>query len=250
MIHTRRNGLESSPASNRSFLANLAGVAALSLYNYTLLQTSHVLRAAETPPKLESQRMKESVLFMAHTFTRWRTTGAIAPSGRSLARTIARAAGNITQGQVVVELGPGTGVTTREILKHFPNNRIIAIEIIDVFAAQLEKTFPNVTVVRGDASQLEAHLSALGIAPENVGAILSGLPLLAFPPDLSTRILASIRGVLRPGRRYVQFTYSRRAWRRFVVAGFRAISSKRVWLNVPPASVLTFERTADAAPHS
>lgn len=191
--------------------------------------------------------MKESFLFMAHTVTRWRTTGAIAPSGRALARTIARAAGNITQGQVVVELGPGTGVTTREIVKHFPNNRIIAIEIIDVFAAQLEKTFPSVTVVRGDASQLEAHLKALGVAPENVGAILSGLPLLAFPPDLSARILASIRGVLRPGRRYVQFTYSRRAWRRFVVAGFRALSSKRVWLNVPPASVLTFERTADAA---
>ena len=138
--------------------------------------------------------MKESFLFMAHTVTRWRTTGAIAPSGRALARTIARAAGNISQGQVVVELGPGTGVTTREIVKHFPNNRIIAIEIIDVFAAQLEKTFPSVTVVRGDASQLEAHLKALGIAPENVGAILSGLPLLAFPPDLSSRILASIRG--------------------------------------------------------
>lgn len=189
--------------------------------------------------------MKETLLFMAHTFTRWRTTGAIAPSGRSLARTIARSSGTIAPGQVIVELGPGTGVTTREIVKHFPNNRIVAVEIIDAFAAKLEQTFPTVTVVRGDASQLDTHLKALGISPDDVGAIMSGLPLLAFPAELSQRILAAIRGVLRPGRRYVQFTYSRRAWRRFVVEGFKALPPQRVWLNVPPASVLTFERIAD-----
>ena len=190
--------------------------------------------------------MKETFLFLSYTFSRWRTTGAIGPSGRSLARTIARAAGTITDGQVIVELGPGTGVTTREIVNHFPKNRLVVVEIIDAFAAQLEKTFPNITVVRGDASKLDEHLKALGIAPEQVGAVLSGLPLLAFPAEVAKGILAAIRGVLRPGRRYVQFTYSRRAWRRFVVGGFNYLGPKRVWLNVPPASVLTFERSSDA----
>ncbi len=194
--------------------------------------------------------MKESILFLAHTFTRWKTTGAIAPSGKSLARAIARKAGEIKPGQVVVELGPGTGVTTRELLKHFPNNRIIAVEIIDAYAAHLEKAFPTVTVVRGDAAQLDGILNDLNIAREDVGAVVSGLPLLAFPPDLSKRILAAVRGVLLPGRNYVQFTYSRRAWRRFVVEGFKALAPQRVWLNIPPASVMTFERTADAAPAS
>ena len=193
--------------------------------------------------------MKESFLFMAYTVMKWRTTGAIAPSGRFLARTIARAAGDIKDGQVIVELGPGTGVTTRELVKHFPNNRIVVVEIIDAFAAQLEKTFPSVTVVRGDASLLHTHLKTLGIAPSDVGAVISGLPLLAFPADLSSRILTAIRGVLEPTRRYVQFTYSRRAWRRFVNEGFRGLAPKRVWLNIPPASVLTFERSDDAAPN-
>jgi len=190
--------------------------------------------------------MKESILFMAHTFTRWKTTGAIAPSGKSLARTIARMAGEILPGQVIVELGPGTGVTTRELVKHFPNNRIVAVEIIEPFAAKLEKTFPTVTVVHGDASKLDEILVALNIPREQVGAVLSGLPLLAFPADLSRRILAAVRGALLPGRRYVQFTYSRRAWRRFVVEGYKALAPHRVWLNIPPASVLTFERLADA----
>jgi len=192
--------------------------------------------------------MKESILFMAYTFTRWRTTGAIAPSGRSLARAIARAAGPIKDGQVIVELGPGTGVTTREFVKHFPNNRIVAVEIIEAFAEQLQKTFPSVTVVRGDASDLEAHLKALNIAPEDVGAVLSGLPILAFPSDLSQRIFAAIRGVLRPGRRYVQFTYSARAWRNIALDGFQVLPQLRVWFNIPPASVLTFERTDDTLP--
>jgi phosphatidylethanolamine/phosphatidyl-N-methylethanolamine N-methyltransferase len=191
--------------------------------------------------------MKESLLFMAHTFTRWRTTGAIAPSGRSLARTIARSAGDIKPGQVIVELGPGTGVTTRELIRHFPNNRIVAVEIIEPFAAALQKTFPNVTVITGDAAKLGEHLAALGIQPDDVGTVMSGLPLLAFPGEVSNAILGAIRNVLKPGRHYVQFTYSRRAWRRFVVAGFKALPSKRIWLNLPPAHVLTFVRTAEDA---
>lgn len=194
--------------------------------------------------------MKESLLFMTHTFTRWRTTGAIAPSGKPLARAIASSAGKIGEDEVIIELGPGTGVTTREIVRQYPNHRIVAVEIIEAFAAQLEKTFPTVTVVRGDAAELDKHLQALGIQREKVAAILSGLPLLAFPKDVSERIFSAIKGVLTPGRRYVQFTYSTRAWKRFVLEGVKRVTTIRVWRNIPPASVLVFERTAEPAPVS
>src|SRR5436189_107047 len=77
-----------------------------------------------------------------------------------------------------------------------------------------------------------------------MGAIApSGGPLLALPGDLPQRILASAAGVLRPGRPYIQFTYSERAWRRFDVGGFERLPSKRVWWNVPPAFVLHFVRS-------
>ena len=65
-----------------------------------------------------------------------------------------------------------------------------------------------------------------------------------LPGDLPQRILASIAAVLKPGRRYIQFTYSERAWRRFATPGLKQTARKRVWMNVPPAVVLTFERTA------
>jgi phosphatidylethanolamine/phosphatidyl-N-methylethanolamine N-methyltransferase len=186
--------------------------------------------------------MKDVLLFFGQTARRWRTIGAIAPSGPVLARAIARSVGEVGDGQVILELGPGTGEITQELVRRFPRNRIVAVEVLDAFASRLAETFPGVTVVRGCASQLDAHLGELGIAPENVAAVVSGLPLLSLPGDLPQRILESVTAVLRPGRRYVQFTYSARAWRRFATPGLQRLARQRVWFNIPPANVLTFVR--------
>lgn len=188
--------------------------------------------------------MKDTALFMWQIVRRFRTTGAIAPSGGPLARELAAAVGDVTDDQIILELGPGTGEITTEIIKRFPRNQLVAVEINDEFADRVAKNFPSVTLVRGCASQLEQHLKTLNIEPERVAGIVSGLPLLALPGDLPQRILASIAAVLKPGRRYVQFTYSERAWRRFATPGLQRTARKRVWMNVPPAVVLTFERTA------
>jgi phosphatidylethanolamine/phosphatidyl-N-methylethanolamine N-methyltransferase len=188
--------------------------------------------------------MKDTLLFFGQTARSWRTIGAIAPSGPVLARAIAQAIGEVEPGQVILELGPGTGVITKELVRHFPNNRIVAVEVMDAFAKRLTEAFPEVTVVCGCASQLDVHLGALGIARENVAAVVSGLPLLSLPGDLPQRILASIASVLQAGRRYVQFTYSARAWKRFATPGLQRLARKRVWFNIPPANVLSFVRTA------
>lgn len=187
--------------------------------------------------------MKETLLFIGQMARRWRTMGAIVPSGGPLARAIAREVGTLADGQVILELGPGTGVITRELVRRFPRNPIVAIEITDAFIAPLRKEFPDVTVVHGCASQLESHLRELNIPLEKVGAIVSGLPLLTLPGDLPQQVLASVAKVLRPGQPYVQFTYSARAWRRFDPVGFERHPAKRVWLNVPPAFVLPFVRS-------
>ena len=186
--------------------------------------------------------MKEALLFFGQAARGWRTTGALSPSGPALSRVLARAVGDAPEGSVILELGPGTGVVTRQLLRHFPRCRVVAVEVLPAFAARLENAFPDVTVVRGCASRLDDHLAGLGIHPESVAAVVSGLPLLTLPNDLPQRILASMTSVLRPGRRLVQLTYSARAWRRFTLDGFHRLSTKRVWLNIPPAHVLTFAR--------
>ena len=45
-----------------------------------------------------------------------RLTGAVAPSGRALARAMAAALGHVPRG-LVVELGPGTGPVTRALVE-------------------------------------------------------------------------------------------------------------------------------------
>lgn len=187
--------------------------------------------------------MKSTLLFLGQTARRWRTVGAIAPSGGPLARTMARKIGHLADGQVIIELGPGTGVITKALVARYPRNPVLAVEINEPFIAPLRKEFPPVTVVQGCASQLTAHLAQHGRTPDDVGAVVSGLPLLTLPGDLPQLILASVASVLRPGRPYVQFTYSERAWRRFDAAGFERLPSRRVWLNLPPASVLHFVRS-------
>ena len=154
------------------------------------------------------------------------------------------AVGPVADGQVIVELGPGTGVFTRELVRRFPRSRVVAVEVNPVFAARLAGAARGATVVTGCATRLDAHLLALGIDPADVAAVVSGLPLLALPGDLPQRVLAAVTGVLRPDRRFIQFTYSARAWQRFATPGFRQNPPRRVWRNVPPAVVLSFTRGA------
>jgi phosphatidylethanolamine/phosphatidyl-N-methylethanolamine N-methyltransferase len=192
--------------------------------------------------------MKESFLFLGQAFRHYRTAGTFTQSGPALARAIVDNVGEVRDGQVILELGPGTGVVTRELVSRFPNNRIIAVEVLDAFADRIEQTLPHVKVIRGCASKLDTHLAELGIAHENVAAVVSGIPMLSLPGDLPVRIMASVAGVLQPGRRYVQFTYFEKKWKKFNLAGFRRVGRRRVWRNLPPAVVLTFERTDENVP--
>jgi phosphatidylethanolamine/phosphatidyl-N-methylethanolamine N-methyltransferase len=186
--------------------------------------------------------MRDTLHFIGQMARRWRTTGAIAPSGTKLAEAMVRALGEIKEGETIIELGPGTGVFTREIYKRFPKNKIVAVEFNDSFADRLAKAMPAITVVQGCASKLDSHLDTLKIDAANVGGIISGLPLLSLPQDLPQKVLASIHEVLPVGRKYIQFTYSERAWQKFGANGFQRLPSRRVWLNIPPAVVMTFTR--------
>src|SRR5439155_18325285 len=71
-------------------------------------------------PGLRRTRMKESLLFLGQAVRHWRTAGTFTQSRPALARAIADAAGDVPDGQVLLELGPGTGVVTRELVRRYP----------------------------------------------------------------------------------------------------------------------------------
>lgn len=165
-------------------------------------------------------------------------TGAVLPSGEALVRAIAREV-DLTIPGAVVELGPGTGAVTRALLRRgIPPERLILVERNAAFVSLLERRFPNVRVLQGDAIDLPQLLVDAGI--DTVSQVVSSLPLRSLPFVVQRRVLRSAFRVLAHGGRYLQFTYGLTSPVHPVLKqrlGITGHPVTRVLLNVPPAVV-------------
>lgn len=186
--------------------------------------------------------MNERLRFLGAFLRNRRHTGSVVPSSRFLAKRMVDAVGPLADDDFLVELGPGTGVFTKRLAEMYPSNRILAIELHKGMAESLSSRFPKLHVVCGCASKLPEHCRNLGLHPNRIHAVVSGLPMLSLPVAARERIFQTLCDTLPSGARYVQFTYSRRSWERMQLPGFRLLQHKKVLLNFPPATVLPFER--------
>lgn len=171
--------------------------------------------------------------------------GAVSPSGRFLARAMARSIDPNGTG-LVVELGPGTGPVTEALLERgVAPERLILVEYEAAFCGLLRRRFPGLRVVQGDAYGLRATLD--GVVEGPVAAIVSSLPLLNRPDEDRRALLEQAFELMGPDGQFVQFTYGltspiplRPAAGR--QPGFIADVDKPVWLNLPPARVWRYRR--------
>ena len=191
-----------------------------------------------------ANKLTNSLRFISAFMRDRKNIGAVLPSSPGLARAMVKALGSVEPGKLIIELGPGTGVFTKEIVKRYPDNPLMIVEFSDTFIAQLRNRFPRVTVVNGCASELIKHIQDNNLTAHDVGGLISGLPLLSLPAQLRDAVWSSIAEVLPADKRYVQFTYSKRAWRKFHVPHMKLEHTRRVFFNVPPAVVLPFRRQA------
>jgi phospholipid N-methyltransferase len=149
----------------------------------------------------------------------------------------------LSPGDRVVELGPGTGTVTREILgRGVAPADLVLIERCDGFADLLDAAFPDVAIVRGDATRPPATPA---LAAGCFDAIVSGLPLVLFSRVQKARLLVLCFELLGESGALYQFTYGgrcpvdRRALRR---QGLQARCIGFVALNMPPAFVYRLTR--------
>src|SRR5436190_20076102 len=104
------------------------------------------------------------------------STGAVAPSSKLLARTMAAYVDPEAAGPVI-ELGPGTGPVTEALVEQGVDPaRLVLVEFNPKFCQLLRSRFPTATVVQGDAYNLRGALAA--IARQPAAAVVSGLPLV------------------------------------------------------------------------
>ena len=167
--------------------------------------------------------------------------GAIAPSGERLAWAMARAVPKRSS-LPVVELGGGTGSITAVLREHIGAERLVVLERDPELHRLLQRRFPNVRVLLGDACHLRRHLQACGI--RRVAAVVSGLPLIAMPKSVQRQVLDESFAVMDPGGPYIQFTYSLFSPLARREMGVRGRPVARVLQNVPPASVWVYRRSA------
>ena len=165
-----------------------------------------------------------------------RGVSAPTPSSPTLARTIATQV-DVKRDGVVLELGPGTGVVTGALLERgFGADSLIAIEQTACFAQLVKNRFPVVHVHHGDALLFERYIPA----GEPVAAIVSGLPLLQFPPETRRSLLRRALACQQARGVFVQLSYS---WRPPVPAEPGMTLDKiAVWRNFPPAHVWTYRK--------
>ena len=169
--------------------------------------------------------------------------GALCPSSRALCSTMVSEIG-VDTADVIVELGPGTGVITREIVRCMsPNAKLIAIELDQTLCVHLRKAFPEVTVCNDSAAGIGEILARHSLP--NPDAVISGLPWANFSSRLQRNILDAVAEHIAPGGYFTTFAYLQglmfpngQRFRRLLGEVFREVEiSPVVWKNIPPAFV-------------
>ena len=166
------------------------------------------------------------------------SVGAVAPSGKALARVMAnyvdpRAAGPI------VELGPGTGPVTEALVERgIDPARLTLVEYDPEFCRLLRQRFPTANVVQGDAYNLRQTLD--GVLREPAAAFVSGLPLFNKPLKMRLDLLDQAFELMQADAPFVQFTYNAISPIPRSHGRVRAEASGRVWRNIPPARVWVY----------
>lgn len=165
-------------------------------------------------------------------------TGAVMPSGRALARTMARYVDPESNGPII-ELGPGTGPVTQALVQRGVDPaRLILVEFNPDFCRLLHKRYPEATIVQGDAYRLRRTLE--NTIREPAAAIVSGLPLMTKPLRTRLRLIADAVTVLQPAAPFIQFTYAMMPPIPKELSSISAKCSELIWLNVPPARVWVY----------
>ena len=197
------------------------------------LQSS--VRALKKPPRLDDE-----VRFLRSWIEKPLHMGAVMPSGRVLARTMAQYV-NIDSSEPVVELGPGTGAITSALIEHgIDQKRLVLVEYNPGFCALLRDRYPHAKVVQGDAYALRDSLWNVLSVPAS--AVVSGLPLVTKPMLTRLKLIRDAFAALAPGAPFVQFTYSVAPPIPKSLPGVSTEASERIWMNLPPARVWVYRK--------
>lgn len=174
--------------------------------------------------------------------------GAIAPSSKALARAMVSEL-KLEPGDVVLELGPGSGNITSQICRIIPNKEdFIAIEKDPQFAKMLKTRFSDIRIITDRAENAPKIFKKFNLAKPKV--IISSLPFANKKESVRNKIIESLQSLMEPNTVFRTYQYVH-AYYFLSAIRFRKTMrdvfgqhqrSKIVLKNLPPAYVLTWSR--------
>ena len=174
--------------------------------------------------------------FLKAFFKERKMTGSVVPSSRFLSKKMLESI-NFKDAACVVELGPGTGVFTRELLRRMPEtSKLIVVELNETFLENLKSSISDkrAIFIHDSAEKIEQFLQHNGV--EQADYIVSSLPLSTIPANIRKAILTSAYNSLRPKGEFIQFQYSLHQ-RKNLKRIYSNVSIGYTPLNFPPAFV-------------
>ncbi len=151
------------------------------------------------------------IQFLSIAFRNMKTVGTICPSSPMLARSLAAAAIESTSPKRILEVGPGTGPVTKEILKCLgPDDVLDIVELSSEFCKDLDAKILTPWRTRGKPGQVTLHNAAIQdvqLEMSSYDCVICGLPFNNFEIDLVETIMRRMLDLLRPGGELSYFCY-------------------------------------------
>ncbi|MBA4264502.1 MAG: methyltransferase type 12 [Comamonadaceae bacterium] len=190
-----------------------------------------------------TSRLADAAAFLRGFLTHPFEVASVMPSSAHLESRVVNAA-DLAQARCVVELGPGTGGTTRALLRTMaPRARLLAIEVNPDFCDRLRRLIddPRLMVQAGSAESLAEALSTRGLPAADV--VVSGIPFSVLPRDVAQRIAAAIHDNLAPGGRLVAYQCSADV-ARYITPHLGPPLTTWEWRSLPPMRVFVWVKPA------
>lgn len=190
------------------------------------------------------KQKKKKKIFLKEFLKERKEVGSVTPSSKYLCRKICKPI-NFEVSDVIVELGPGTGVVTREIVRRMkPGTTLLIFETNEEFYETLKDEFAdkeNIYLFNTSAENILTELNNLGYNEKSVSAVVSSLPLTVIPKEIVNAIVSNSIKSLKSEGLYIQFQYSLNALK-LLKKKFSEVKINFTPMNVPPAFVYTCKK--------
>lgn len=179
--------------------------------------------------------MRKKVAFFSAFLKHGKNVASITPSSQHLVKKMLEPV-DFSKAEIIIELGPGTGAITKEILKRMKSSsRLFLFEINKEFLNELGNIKdPRMEVINQSAEMVSEELTKRKVAEADY--VISSIPLAIMPSGTENAIVGSIKKLLSKKGMFIQFQYSLTSYK-MLQKHFAQVELKFTFLNIPPAFI-------------